>query len=62
MTRRALLTLWASRDRRYGLPRRYQLTDADVDSIRGYAGNYVRYRLDYMAEDPTGCVSEARRV
>jgi len=26
---------------------RRQLTDADVDSIRGYAGNYVRYRLDY---------------
>jgi carbonic anhydrase/acetyltransferase-like protein (isoleucine patch superfamily) len=26
---------------------RRQLTDADVASIRGYAGNYVRYRLDY---------------
>ena len=27
---------------------RRQLTDADVASIRGYAGNYVRYRLDYV--------------
>ena len=36
MTRRALLTLWASRDRRYGLPRRYQLTEADVSAIRAY--------------------------
>jgi len=27
---------------------RRQLTDADVGSIRGYAGNYVRYRLDYV--------------
>ena len=26
---------------------RRELTDADVASIRGYAGNYVRYRLDY---------------
>ena len=26
---------------------RRQLTDADVGLIRGYAGNYVRYRLDY---------------
>jgi len=26
---------------------RRQLTDAEVDLIRGYAANYVRYRLDY---------------
>ena len=26
---------------------RRQLTDAEVDVIRGYAANYVRYRLDY---------------
>jgi gamma-carbonic anhydrase len=26
---------------------RRQLVDAEVAAIRGYAGNYVRYRLDY---------------
>jgi carbonic anhydrase/acetyltransferase-like protein (isoleucine patch superfamily) len=26
---------------------RRQLTDAEVASIRGSAGNYVRYRLEY---------------
>ena len=26
---------------------RRQLTDVEVDLIRGYAANYVRYRLDY---------------
>ena len=26
------------------------LTDEEVAGIRGYADNYVRYRLDYMAE------------
>lgn len=36
MTRRALLRLWADRDRRYGLARRIQLTDADVSAIRAY--------------------------
>jgi carbonic anhydrase/acetyltransferase-like protein (isoleucine patch superfamily) len=26
---------------------RRQLTDVEIASIRGYAGNYVRYRLEY---------------
>jgi hypothetical protein len=33
---------------------RRTLTDEEVASIRWYAENYVRYRLDYLVPPPEG--------